>query len=80
MRESPWEVCEDITSLPEIGSGEPCDGECEGTGVVPIFAFDMEEPYRALWLVAQGKAPTDDGWHLVPCADCAGTGQKQLPN
>jgi len=53
-----------------------CPGDCEGTGWVPINANETEEIYRALWLEAEQKAPSDDGWHFVKCPDCSGTGKK----
>jgi hypothetical protein len=53
-----------------------CDGECEGTGVVPIDKDCTEEPYRTLWLEAEAKKPTDDGFHFVACPTCQGTGKK----
>lgn len=50
-----------------------CDGQCEGTGFVPIRSDDMEEPWRTLWLEAEKKKPTDNGCHFVICPDCKGT-------
>jgi len=47
-----------------------CKGQCEGTGWYP--ESDQED---ALWLEAQQKAPTSDGWHFVKCPDCDGTGK-----
>ena len=53
-----------------------CEGQCEGTGVVPIGSDDMEEPFRTLWLEAEIKKPADDGTHFVKCPECKGTGKK----
>jgi len=63
-----------------------CQGQCEGTGFVPIqggqsrggliIEADQEEPWRSLWLEAEKKKPSDDGWHFVKCPDCGGTGKK----
>jgi len=53
-----------------------CKGECEGVGVVPIKFDDREEPWHTLWLEAEAKELTDDGWHFVKCPDCRGTGKK----
>jgi len=53
-----------------------CDGQCEGTGWVPIASDDMEEPFRTLWLEAEKKTPTNDGYHIVKCPDCNGTGKQ----
>lgn len=65
-----------------------CLGQCEGTGVVPVYGSDrkgepkenevrpVDEPdpvLRALWLEAEAKEPADDGWHFVVCPDCKGT-------
>ena len=52
-----------------------CHGQCEGTGWVPIARDDTREPWRALWLEAEAKQPTDDGWLFVKCPDCVGTGK-----
>jgi len=52
-----------------------CKGQCEGTGWVPIMNDNMEEPWRALWLEAEAKNPTDDGTHFVKCPECGGTGK-----
>ena len=52
-----------------------CEGECEGIGYVPV-KFTMDEPWHTLWLEAEAKEPTDDGWHFVICPDCNGTGKK----
>ena len=54
-----------------------CQGQCEGTGYVPVPADETEEPYRTLWLAAEAKAPADDGWHFVICPDCNGTRLKK---
>jgi hypothetical protein len=53
-----------------------CEGQCEGTGFIPVKKDDMEEPYHTLWLKAEQKKPTDDGWHFIKCPDCKGTGKK----
>jgi hypothetical protein len=55
--------------------GTCCDGMCEGTGIIPVDKDDMEEPYRSLWLKAEEKDPTEDGWHFVECPDCKGSGK-----
>lgn len=53
-----------------------CQGQCEGTGVVPISADETEEPYRTLWLEAEAKEHDEDGWHFIKCQDCNGTGKR----
>jgi hypothetical protein len=50
-----------------------CLGQCEGTGIVPVAKDDPEEPFHTLWLAAEAKKPSDDGWHFVVCPDCNGT-------
>lgn len=55
-----------------------CEGECEGIGVVPVRFDDLTEPWHTLWLEAEAKEPTDDGWHFVKCPDCKGTGKKPI--
>lgn len=52
-----------------------CHGKCEAMGCVPIHADRREEPWRALWLAAEAKAPSDDGYHFVTCPECNGTGR-----
>lgn len=53
-----------------------CLGQCEGTGRVPVAKDDMEEPFHRLWIEAEAKNPSDDGWHFVKCPDCNGTGKR----
>lgn len=52
-----------------------CREECEGMGCVPIKSDNMEHPWRTLWLEAEAKEPTDDGYHFVKCPYCDGTGR-----
>jgi hypothetical protein len=54
-----------------------CDGQCEGTGFVPIHKDDMEEPFHTLWLEAEKQNPTDDGYHFIKCPDCNGTRRRK---
>lgn len=57
-----------------------CKDQCEGTGVVPIqlgtSVSGDEEPWKSLWLAAEEKKPSEDGWHFVVCPSCSGTGKK----
>jgi hypothetical protein len=46
--------------------------ECEGTGWVPVYKSDMDNPYRKLWVQAEIDNPSADGWHLLPCKECQG--------
>lgn len=54
-----------------------CEGQCEGTGFVPVQSSD-EEPWHSLWLTAEEKKSATDGWHFVVCPDCKGTGKKAM--
>ena len=57
-----------------------CEGQCEGIGWVPVNKNDMEEPFRTLWLKAEKKKASKDGWHFIKCPDCNGTGLKRNIN
>lgn len=63
--------------IPEPNPDTMCKGQCEGTGWVPIHKNDMDEPWRTLWLEAELKNKSDDGYHFVKCPDCNGTGKEQ---
>ena len=54
-----------------------CEGQCEGTGWVPVMADELDEPWRTLWLEAEKKAKIKGGTHFVQCPDCNGTGKKK---
>ena len=54
-----------------------CKGQCEGTGFVPIHEQDHSRPWRGLWLAAEKKKHSTDGWHFVKCPDCKGTGKRK---
>lgn len=54
-----------------------CEGDCEGTGRVPINGDDLEcAIYRGLWEEAERENPAKDGWHFVLCPTCGGSGRK----
>lgn len=53
-----------------------CEGQCEGTGVVPIYKNDENDIFRKLWIEAEEKEHAEDGCHFVKCPDCNGTGKK----
>ncbi len=50
---------------------EMCE-HCEGVGTVPVQQNDRA--YRGLWEAAEAEEPSEDGWHFVCCAHCAGSG------
>lgn len=54
-----------------------CYGQCEGTGWVPVRHTDVSEPWHTLWLEAEKKSPSDDGYHFVRCPECGGTGVRK---
>lgn len=59
-----------------------CEGECSGTGVVSIKdgkALDHLTAVNAAyytrgWHALQSQSEEADGWQLVPCRDCGGSG------
>lgn len=53
-----------------------CRGSCQGTGEVPVKNDDMSEPFHALWLKAEAKERSSDGWHFIICPECNGTGKR----
>lgn len=54
-----------------------CNGQCEGTGKVPIPADETSPEWKTLWVEAEKKSPSDDGWHFVDCPTCGGTGKEK---
>lgn len=54
-----------------------CQGQCEGTGYVPIPKDDPDPLWQKLWQAAEAKSPSDDGWHFVVCPDCDGSGKRK---
>lgn len=65
-----------MLGIPYPDTDTMCEGQCEGTGRVPIHQDDPEEPWHTLWLEAEQQEHTDDGWHFVACPDCKGTGKR----
>lgn len=67
-----------------------CDGQCEGTGAVPVWMhpeggprpFEVHAPEEtdpeliAAWKAAEADQPSVSGWHFVNCPRCLGTGRK----
>lgn len=47
---------------------------CEGHLFVTIDKNEPGEQYQALWHEAEEKAAAVDGWHIVECLDCDGSG------
>ena len=53
-----------------------CPGSCEGTGVYPQHKDDEGTPEEcAEWDRLEKEEPADDGWHLINCPTCGGTGK-----
>ena len=69
----------DALNIPEPDVNTMCKGQCEGTGVVPIYK-DCKEPWYTLWIEAEMREHSDDGWHFVTCPECCGTGKKKQEN
>ena len=53
-----------------------CEGQCEGTGYVPVRKDDENKVFLQLWLEAEVKQKSDNGCHFVRCPDCSGTGKQ----
>ena len=49
-----------------------CRGQCEGTGYYP-----EDDSTNQLWIKAEAKKPSEDGWHFVQCPECNGTGKRK---
>lgn len=59
-----------------------CKGQCEGMGVFPLRALELntracETPTGRLLVIGQkqedGSPMPEDGWVIVQCPDCNGT-------
>lgn len=61
------------TGTPRPDVETMCQGPCEGMGCVPVKADHDDAGYRALWVAAEEKLPSDDGYHFVTCQSCKGT-------
>ncbi len=64
------------TGTPRPKRDTVCIGQCEGMGCVPIRKGETREPFKSLWLEAEAKSPSDDGYHFVECPDCKGPGKR----
>ena len=57
-----------------------CEGQCEGTGMVPVGRDDPnddEGPWHDLWLAAEREGPADSaGYHFVKCPAGGGSVKK----
>jgi hypothetical protein len=74
--------------IPRPDPDTVCQGQCEGTGVVPVFVYEGEsavdypvkttsetDPALLLaWHEAEKENRTDDGYHFVTCPECTGSG------
>lgn len=68
------------SGIPYPDAATMCKGQCEGMGVVPVhkdMPNDHEGAWHDLWLKAEAKDPTDDGWHFIVCPTCKGTRKRQ---
>jgi hypothetical protein len=52
---------------------------CDATGLLPVREHEVDPELHGLWLRAQARTPTDDGWHLVTCPSCGGSRSKFGP-
>ena len=82
----------DRYSVMGIGRPDPetmCSGQCEGTGLIPVWMTtpgarmdcrpdesETDETLKNLWLEAEKKEKTNDGYHFVKCPDCGGSGKR----
>lgn len=80
------EGLEFVTRYSALGIEEPdvatmCQGQCEGTGWVPIMADEDQEYWIKLWKQAHEAAGEHecDGTHFVKCPDCNGSGKRAAP-
>ena len=83
----------DLLEMPQPDIKAMCQGQCEGTGMVPVFRNegkinvegarvpdaenDAEGPWRDLWDEAEAKSPSGDGWQFVKCPSCRGIRKRQ---
>ena len=54
-----------------------CLGPCDGMGCFPVNRNNKKADYKRLWDEAEKEKPSDDGWHIVRCPDCEGTGKNK---
>lgn len=77
----------DALGIPHPDPTTVCEGQCEGTGVVPVqvapvgrrgIAGPPEEDPELLrrWHDAEAKDHAADGWHFVTCPTCEGSGKR----
>jgi len=56
-----------------------CHGPCDGDGRVAVHKDDENNErvaWHDLWLAAEAKGPAKNGYYLVPCPICGGTGKR----
>lgn len=54
-----------------------CNGQCEGTGVLPIYMDEDNKIFKQLWDKVEKKKHAEDGWHFIVCPECKGTGKRR---
>lgn len=60
-----------------VDFGAACQGQCEGTGLVPVRESDELEPWATLFRESEGEAD-EAGYKLVECPECSGTGTRRM--
>ena len=45
----------DALGIPYPDTETMCQGQCEGTGWIPVHYSENEEPWRSLWIEAENK-------------------------
>lgn len=74
--------------------GDVCKGECEGSGVVPVYVHtekqtskdpsfvhcesETNEVLLKLWDKLEKEEHSPNGWHFVECPECRGSGKERL--
>lgn len=79
----------DALGIPLPDPKTMCKGQCEGTGMIPVYAavtasgvypcIEEDPVLVALWEKAHEEAGIHDcdGWHFVTCPECGGSGKKE---
>lgn len=62
---------EPTSRLGVFGDTNGCVGDCEGTGWVPVFKDEVQDPVmRNQWAQGEEDMPSEDGWQILPCPMC----------